>query len=157
MNSAYDALESHAALAFPLFRMTDKRKVTDLLEDTIGAIQSHRSATSESRKELQKRVDEAWASVIEASRELRGKLSGNEKLRYFTIARDEKSVIVSFQGRQTNARGDLLELSRYHPDGQFADTEAIWVRESNRTDQRLHSGDEAVKLLVRFCARNLAD
>ncbi len=157
MNSAYDALESHAALAFPIFRMTDKRNVTDLLDDTIGAIQSHRTATSESRKELKQRVDAAWESVLDAARQLRIKINGNARLRYFTIARDDKSVTVSFQGRQSNARGDLLELSRYHPDGQYAETEAIWVRESGRPDQRLHSGEEAVKLLVRFCARNLAD
>lgn len=157
MNSAYDALESDAALAFPLFRMTDKRNVTDLLDDTIGAIQSHRSATSESRKILKQRVDAAWESVIEASRQLRGKLSGNPRLRYFTVSRDGNSVMISFQGRQSNARGDLLELSRHHPEGQFTETEAIWVRESNHDDQRLNSGDEAVKLMVRFCARNLAD
>jgi len=156
MNSAYDALESDAYQA-PAHRMTDKPNVTDLLDDTIGAIQSHRTATSQSRKELRARVDEAWATVLEAGRQLRSKLNGNERLRYFTIARDEQSIVVSFQGRGSNARGDLLELSRQHPDGQFTETEAIWVRETGRNDQRYTCGDDTVKLLVRFCARNLAD
>lgn len=156
-NGCYEGLESYAEITFPRFSMADKRNAADLLSDTIGAIQSHRKATSEIRQARLEDIEAAWTAVLNASRELRGKISADPRVRYFTIARDNGSVSVSFRAPDAGARGDLIEMHRHHPEGRYPDTHAIWVRESDREERRLTNGEEAVTLLVRFCARNLAE
>lgn len=156
-NGCYEGLESYAEITFPRFSMANKRSAADLLSDTIGAIQSHRKATNELQQARLEDVEVAWEAVLKASRELREQISSNARVRYFTIARDNNSISVSFRSTNATARGELLEMHRHHPEGRYPDTHAIWVRESERDERRLTNGEEAVTLLVRFCARNLAD
>ncbi|MEN8719217.1 MAG: hypothetical protein ABF296_02995 [Oceanococcaceae bacterium] len=135
----------------------NKRGVTELLDETIGAIASHRHATNLSRAEQIQQIDRAWDELCRAARELRPRVANNDKVRYFTVARDGLSIAVSFRGSHREAKGQLLEMSRHHPDGMYRETEAIWVRETGRADQRLVESKDAVKFLVNFCAHNLAD
>lgn len=135
----------------------NKRGVTELLDETIGAIASHRHATNLSRAEQIQQIDRAWDELCRAARELRPRVANNDKVRYFTVARDGLSIAVSFRGSHSETRGRLLEMSRHHPDGMYGDTQAIWVRESGREEKRIYESKDAIKSLVNFCAHNLAD
>lgn len=139
----------------PIQRMNEKPNALDMLDDTIEAIQMHRDSTGQNKAEINSRLNAAWAGVIKAAEELRPRLTADPRLRYLTIRRDGLALTVSFSGKTPASRGDLLEMSRHHPEGQFQETQAIWVRETDKDERRVTDPDDAVKTLVRFCARNL--
>ena len=135
--------------------MSDKRSVLDKLDDTIGAIERHRAVSAQEKGATVRKVNAAWAAVLESARDLRRKLKDEPRLRYLSIDRDELSISISFRAEQTGVKGELLELSRRHPEGKFPAVEAVWVRQPEKEDRRFTDAEEVVDLMVRFVARNL--
>ena len=133
--------------------MGKDKDVLDQLDQTINAIESHRDWRAQKRAEEARALDEAWDEVLAAAHKLRSKLQGNPKLRYFSIARDNSQVAISFHARGASA--NLLSLYRQHPEGKFPATQAIWCREPGRDDSRFDNGADAVEKMVRHCAGNL--
>ena len=135
--------------------MDNDEDVLGQLDARIDAIKSHRNWREKKRDEAVEALDEAWDRVLEAARVLRGRLRGNPRVRYFTIARDQTAVTVSFH--QSGGGSDLLSLHRFHPEGRFPMTHCIWSRRPGLADGRHTDGREAVDLLVRHCAAHLSD
>lgn len=135
--------------------MNDKPNALDLLDASIDAIQTHRDSTDHTHEDIVAQVDAAWEGVVKAAEELRPRLTADPRLRYLTIRRDGLALSVSFNGKTPTARSSRLEMSRQHFEGQYEETQAIWVRETDRDEKRLTDPDDAIKALVRFCARNL--
>ena len=133
--------------------MSSDKDVLNQLDETVSAIERHRDWRAKQTADEEGQLDQAWQSVISAAKKLREKLRGNPGLRYFSIARDESQVAVSF--RQSGAGSNLLTLYRRHPEDKYPTTMAIWCREEGRADRRFTSGAESVECLVRHCAANL--
>ncbi len=137
--------------------MIEKRSILNQLEDTIQSIQTHRETAADAFNATRRQANAAWAAVLEAAKELRESITGHQRLRYFTIARDELSITVSFHAQaEGGGRGEVLVMARHHPDGKYPGTEAVWVREPGKDDKRIIVAEEAVRHIVNFCARNLA-
>lgn len=132
------------------------RNILDQLDASIRAIETHRGAQQEKVEATRQQIDACWEAVLTAAAELRPRVTGHAHLRYFTIARDRLSITVSFHASGKGGRGELLLMSREHPEGKYPATQAVWVREASAEDRRITDLDEAVECLVRFCARNLA-
>lgn len=135
--------------------MSTNKDVLDQLDDTVNAIESHRDWRAKQRADEEAQLNQAWQEVLDAARALRSKLKDNAKLRYFSIARDEAQVAVSF--RRSGGGSHLLSLYRHHPENKFPTTTAIWCREAGRLDERCHTSADAVQKLVQHCALNITD
>ncbi|MGJ8668565.1 MAG: hypothetical protein ACSHXK_03655 [Oceanococcus sp.] len=129
------------------------KDVLSKLDDTVNAINSHRDWRAQQHADEEDRLNQAWQAVLDAAKALRTKLKDNPKLRYFSIAREQDQVAVSF--RRTGGGSHLLTLYRHHPENKFPATMAIWVREEGRMDRRVQAADEAVQCLVQHCALNI--
>ena len=135
--------------------MSDKKDILDQLDASINAIETHREATQKQRQTEAQKVDQVWAAVVESAKKLRAKLVGNEKLRYFTISRDQTEITVSFRSTDPGGKGHMINYNRHHPQGKYPGTDAVWVNEPGRREERMVDEEAAVKRLVHFCASNL--
>ncbi|ORE89160.1 hypothetical protein ATO7_04755 [Oceanococcus atlanticus] len=134
--------------------MSSEKDILQQLDSTINAIEEHRDWRSKQRAEEEAKLRAAWQQLLDAATQLRGKLKDNPKLRYFSIARDGSEIAISF--RTNAASSNLMSFYRDHPEGMYNTTLAIWCREPGRDDRRFQSADDAIQLMVRHCAGNLA-
>lgn len=124
------------------------------LDAKVSSIQLHKSWREEKQREQSLQLEQEWQQFLGAARKLRGRLHGHPKLRYFSIARDESNVSVSFRG--SGATSQLLSFYRANPEGKFETQPMFWCREEGRLDEKVTTARELNERLLRHCASVLA-
>ncbi len=127
-----------------------------LLSQEIDAIESHRNAMRQEAEATTESVDRAWRVVLVTARDLKTRVVGQPRLRYFNIARDGSEITISFRGI-TDQQKDIrnFSLHRQHPEGRHRTTDVIWCHETYQDERRFRNAEDVIRLMVKFCAVNM--
>lgn len=134
--------------------MSDDEDILKQLDERVSSIQQHQHWRDQQKLDRESQLDTEWQKFLVSAGKLRTRLQGHPKLRYFSIARDQSQVAVSFRLGVSASR--MVTFYRSNPEGKIEVPPRFWCREEGRLDEKLTTAKELNERLLRHCASALA-
>lgn len=123
----------------------------NMLDELVGSIRSHRDRERREREEAQAQLAREWDKAVRYAEQLKAKVSGDPRVKYFEISRRSNDVIIRVQ-REPALPVQFLQMSMEHPEQKNHALAGVWLRYSGEPDRCHKSADEAVAELIRYLA-----
>ena len=109
---------------------------TALLDELVGSIRSHRDREQRERAELAERIRQEWDKWLLLAEQLKAKVGGDPRVKYFGIDRRANDVIIRIQ-RQPGGPQQMITVAIEHPDYRGHASLGIWLIRSGEQDRCL--------------------
>lgn len=126
-----------------------------LLDHLVGSIRSHRDREKTEKEEAQARLREEWEKTLAYAEQLKRKVGGDPRIKYFEISRRNNDAMIRVQ-REPSLPQQTITLSMEHPDDKGHLLRGVWLRRNGQLDRCYETADEAIGELVRDLAFLLA-
>lgn len=123
----------------------------NLLDQLVGSIRSHRDREQREREERQARLRAEWERTVTYAEQLKLKVRGDPRVRYFEVSRRNNDVMIRVQ-RSPDQPIQFLLLSMEHPDEKGHALSGVWLRRNTAPDRCYPGADEALAELIRELA-----
>ncbi len=128
---------------------------TAMLDELVGSIRMHRARELSEREQAIAQIHNEWASFLKLAEELRLKVTGDPRIKYFAIDRRANDVIIRIQ-RQPGGPQRMITVALRHPDYPEHTLNGIWLIRSDEPVRCLPTSQEITNHLVRDLAFALA-
>ncbi|MFA5940134.1 MAG: FHA domain-containing protein [Sinimarinibacterium sp.] len=128
---------------------------TAMLDELVGSIRSHRDREQRERAESTERIRQEWDKCLLLAEQLKVKVGGDPRVKYFGIDRRANDVIIRIQ-RQAGGAQQLITVALHHPDYRGHDLKGLWLIRTGEQDRCLPSAQAVVGELIRELAFALA-
>ncbi len=126
-----------------------------LLDELIGSIRSHRDREHNEREAAVTRVLEDWQQRLKLAEQLKARIAGDPRVKYFGIDRRAQDVLIRIQ-RSASSPPHTLLIALRHPDYRDQAINGIWLIRTGEPDRCLPSAQALGAELVRDLAFLLA-
>lgn len=126
-----------------------------LLDHLVGSIRSHRDREKTEKEEAQARLRGEWEKTLAYAEQLKRKVGGDPRIKYFEISRRNNDAMIRVQ-REPSLPQQTITLSMEHPDDKGHLLRGVWLRRNGQLDRCYETADEAIGELVRDLAFLLA-
>ncbi len=133
----------------------DSQTAARAFEERVGKIRSYRDNVRSELEAKKHHFAQEWDRALVEMRALRDRLSGDARVLYFTISRDDREVNIKLQPDRSG-RPLMFSMTRGHPDRPLAGEERVWIRDQDLRDQPFSDPERAVGELVNRIAGLLA-
>lgn len=123
----------------------------NMLDELVGSIRSHRDRERREREEAQAQLAREWDKAVLYAEQLKAKVTGDPRVKYFEISRRSNDVIIRVQ-REPALPVQFLQMSMEHPEQKNHALAGVWLRYSGEPDRCHKTADEAVAELIRYLA-----
>lgn len=127
----------------------------ELLDQLVGSIRSHRDREQQEREAAQALLRGEWEQTVVYAEQLKQKVTGDDRVKYFAISRRSNDVLIRAQ-RRPDAPVQFIQLSMEHPDQKGHPLSGVWMRRNHESDRCFATAREAIAELVREIAFLLA-
>lgn len=128
---------------------------TAMLDELVDSIRSHRARELGSREQAIAQIQIEWESCLKLAEELRLKVVGDPRIKYFEINRRANDVMIRIQ-RQPGGPQRMITLALRHPDYPEHILNGIWLIRTDEPVRCLATSQEIANHLVRDLAFALA-
>ncbi len=128
---------------------------TAMLDELVGSIRKHRARDLSEREQAIAQIHSEWESCLKLADELRLKVSGDPRIKYFEVDRRANDVIIRIQ-RQPGGPQRMITVALRHPDYPEHTLNGIWLIRSDEPIRCLPTSQEIANHLVRDLAFALA-
>lgn len=127
-----------------------------MLDELVGSIRSHREREQRERDEVTARVREEWDKLLALAEQIKAKISGDPRVRYFGIDRRANDVMIRIQ-RSPQSPQQVITIALQHPDyrGDHA-LKGIWLIRTGENGRCLPTAQAIATELIRDLAFVLA-
>lgn len=128
---------------------------TVMLDELVGSIRSHRARELSAREKAVAQIQVEWESCLKLAEELRLKVVGDPRIKYFEIDRRANDVMIRIQ-RQPGGPQRMITVALRHPDYPEHTLNGIWLIRTDEPVRCLPTSQEIANHLVRDLAFALA-
>jgi len=128
---------------------------SDLLDQLVGSIRSHRDREQQEREAAQALLRGEWEQTLVYAEQLKQKVAEDSRVKYFAVSRRSNDVLIRAQSRP-GSPVQFIQLSMEHPDQKGHPLSGVWMRRNNGPDRCFPTAREAIAELVREIAFLLA-
>ncbi len=128
---------------------------TAMLDELVGSIRSHRARELSSREQAIAQVQIEWESCLKLAEELRLKVAGDPRIKYFEINRRANDVMIRIQ-RQPGGPQRMITVALRHPDYPEHTLNGIWLIRTDEPVRCLPTSQDIANHLIRDLAFALA-
>ncbi len=128
---------------------------TAMLDELVGSIRSHRARELSAREQATAQIQSEWESCLKLAEELRLKVSGDPRIKYFAIDRRKNDVLIRIQ-REPGGPQRMITVALHHPDYPEHTLNGIWLIRNDEPVRCLPTSQEIANHLVRDLAFALA-
>lgn len=126
-----------------------------MLDELVGSIRTHRERERTEREEAAARVRTEWDRWLILAEQLKAKVGGDPRIKYFGIDRRAQDVVIRIQ-RETGGQQQLITVALEHPDYRGHTSRGIWLIRSGETDRCMPTAQALATELIRELAFALA-
>jgi hypothetical protein len=128
----------------------------ELLDELIGSIRTHRERERSEREASAARIRGEWGKVLQLAEQLKDKIGGDPRVKYFGIDRKAEDVMIRIQ-RYASSPPSTIVIARRHPDYRGDHVlQGIWLLRSGEPERCLPSAQAIATEVVRELAFLLA-
>jgi len=127
----------------------------DLLDELVGSIRSHREREQREREQAAAQVGEEWDKLLTMIEQLKAKVAGDPRVKYFGIDRKAADVMIRIQ-REARGPQKLITVALRHPDYRGQILNGIWLLRTDEPERCLPTAQAVGTELVRELAFLLA-
>ncbi|HEY1075712.1 MAG TPA: FHA domain-containing protein [Fontimonas sp.] len=141
--------------AAPAAATAPRTAETKMLDELVGSIRAYRSREQDARAQEIQRIESEWGICLRLAEELKQKVSGDGRIKYFGIDRRANDIIIRVQ-RMAGGPQKMITVALRHPNYQDYLITGLWLIRSDQQDRCLPSAQDVVNELVRELAFALA-
>jgi pSer/pThr/pTyr-binding forkhead associated (FHA) protein len=132
-----------------------KTPETEMLDELVGSIRAYRSREQDARAQEIQRIQDEWEICLRLAEELKAKVGGDPRIKYFGIDRRANDIIIRTQ-RFAGGPQKLITVALRHPNYRDHLLNGLWLIRSEQQDRCLPAAQDVVNELVRELAFALA-
>lgn len=128
---------------------------TALLDELVGSIRNFRARELDAKAQEIERIQREWDLCLRLAEELKTKVAGDTRIKYFGIDRRAGDVIIRIQ-RHPGGPQKMITVALHHPNYPGQLPSGLWLLRSEQNDRCLPTAQDVANELVRELAFALA-